>query len=85
MLRSLRQAILPLTAVLCLLIGLFWLWFWYEYSLKWAISDTLPGPQDSAVVFYDSGVAQLGFLAFGWLLLALFLYILHRRWQRSSD
>lgn len=77
----LRRVILPMMSVLCLLIGLFWLWFWYEFSLKWALSDTLPGPQDTAVVFYGSGVAQLGFLAFAWFLLALFFYWLHRRWQ----
>ncbi|MAU00164.1 MAG: hypothetical protein CL608_23740 [Anaerolineaceae bacterium] len=80
---SLRKVILPVTAVLCLIIGLFWIWFWYEFSLKWALTDTMPGPTESAVVFYGSGVAELGFLAFGWLLLALFLYGLHRRWQRA--
>ena len=82
MFRTLRQTILPATAVLCLFIGLFWLWFWYEFSLKWALSGTLPEPTESAVVFYGTGVAELGFLAIGWLLLALFLYALHRRWQR---
>jgi len=81
MIRSLRQVILPVAAVFCLIIGLFWLWFWYEFSLKWALSDTLPRPQDTAVVFYGSGVAQLGFLTFAWFLLALFFYWLHRRWQ----
>ena len=83
MFRSLRQAILPIMAVLCLLIGLFWIWFWYEFSLKWALSGTMPDQTESAVVFYGSGVAELGFLAFGWLLTALFLYGLHRRWQRT--
>ena len=82
MLLTLRRVILPVTAVLCLLIGLFWVWFWYEFSLKWALAGTLPAPGDTAVVFYDSGVTQLGLIAFGWLLLALFLYGLHRRWQR---
>lgn len=84
MFTSLRRVILPVTAVLCLFIGLFWLWFWYEFSLKWALSDSLPGPGDSAVVFYGSGVAELGFLAFGWLLLAVILYLLHRRWRNNS-
>lgn len=83
MFRSLRRVILPVTAVFCLLIGLFWLWFWYEFSLKWALADTLPQPMDSAVVFYGTGVAELGFIAFGWLLLAAVFYGLHRRWQRS--
>lgn len=82
MFRSLRQTILPVMAVLCLFIGLFWLWFWYEFSLKWALSGTLPGPEQSAVVFYGSGVVELGLLALGWLLLSLILYGLHRRWQR---
>ena len=82
MFRLLRRVILPVTAVFCLLIGLFWLWFWYEFSLKWALSGTMPGPEESAVVFFGSGVAELGFLAFAWLLLALVLYGLHRRWQR---
>jgi hypothetical protein len=84
MFRSLRRVILPVTAVLCLIIGLFWVWFWYEFSLKWALSGTLPSSSESAVVFYGSGVAELGFLAFGWLLLALFLYGLHRRWRHSQ-
>jgi hypothetical protein len=84
MFRSLRRVILPVTAVLCLIIGLFWVWFWYEFSLKWALSGTMPSPSESAVVFYGSGVAELGFLAFGWLLLALFLYGLHRRWRHSQ-
>jgi hypothetical protein len=83
MFRSLRGVILPVTAVLCLIIGLFWIWFWYEFSLKWALADTMPAPGDSTVVFFGSGVTQLGLLAFGWLLLALFFYGLHRRWQRS--
>ena len=83
MFRSLRQVILPVTAVLCLIVGLFWLWFWYEFSLKWALLDSMPDITESTVVFYGSGVAELGFLAFGWLLLALFLYGLHRRWQRK--
>lgn len=81
MIRSLRQVVLPFTAVLSLLIGLFWLWFWYEFSLKWALADRLPGPRDSAVVFYGNGVIQLGLIAGGWLLLAFILYWLHRRWQ----
>ena len=85
MLHALRRIILPVTAVFCLVIGLFWVWFWYEFSLKWALSDTLPVPGDSAVVFYGSGVAELGFLAFGWLLLALILYGLHRRWRHSIN
>ena len=84
MFESLRRVILPVTAVLCLVIGLFWIWFWYEFSLKWALADTLPAAADSAVVFYGSGVSQLGFIAFGWLLLAIFLYLLHRRWQRRE-
>lgn len=83
MLRSMRQVILPVAAVLCLMIGLFWVWFWYEFSLKWALAGTMPTPADSAVVFYDGGVTQLGFIAFGWLLLAIIFYGLHRRWQRS--
>ncbi|MCA9901532.1 MAG: hypothetical protein H6654_13400 [Ardenticatenaceae bacterium] len=85
MFTSLRRVILPVTAVLCLLIGLFWLWFWYEFSLKWVLSDTMPGLGDTAVVFYDSGIAQLGFLAFGWLLLAVVLVVLHRRWRVPPD
>lgn len=85
MFASLRRVILPVTAVLCLIIGLFWLWFWYEFSLKWALSGTLPQPGDSAVVFYGSGVAELGFLAFGWLLLAGVLYLLHRRWRVREE
>lgn len=85
MFASLRRVILPVTAVLCLIIGLFWLWFWYEFSLKWALSDTLPQPGDSAVVFYGSGVAELGFLAFGWLLVAGVLYLLHRRWRVREE
>ena len=85
MFTSLRRVILPVTAVLSLIIGLFWLWFWYEFSLKWAMANTLPGPGDTAVVFYGSGVAQLGFLAFGWLLLAIVLYLLHRRWRISPE
>lgn len=84
MFAALRRVILPVTAVLCLFIGLFFLWFWYEFSLKWALSGTLPEPGDATVVFYGSGVTELGFLAFGWLLLALFLYLLHRRWRRSA-
>ena len=83
MFRSLRQVILPVTAVLCLIVGLFWLWFWYEFSLKWALLDSMPDLTESTVVFYGSGVAELGFLAFGWLLLALFLYGLHRRWREN--
>ena len=85
MFASLRRVILPVTAVLCLIIGLFFIWFWYEFSLKWAIADTLPEPGDATVVFYGSGVAELGFLAFGWLLLAGFLYVLHLRWRRSPE
>ena len=85
MFRSLRRVILPVTAVLCLFIGLFWIWFWYEFSLKWAMADTLPAATDSTVVFYGSGVSQLGFIAFGWLFLAIFLYVLHRRWQRREN
>lgn len=85
MFASLRRVILPVTAVLCLIIGLFFLWFWYEFSLKWAIAGTLPEPGDATVVFYGSGVAELGFLAFGWLLLAVFLYVLHLRWRRSPE
>ncbi|WP_420630241.1 hypothetical protein [Candidatus Leptofilum sp.] len=83
MFASLRRVILPVTAVLCLIIGLFWLWFWYEFSLKWALAGTLPELGDTAVVFYGSGVAELGFLAFGWLLLAIILYVLHRRWRKD--
>ncbi|MEZ4592079.1 MAG: hypothetical protein R3D55_13200 [Chloroflexota bacterium] len=85
MFTSLRRVILPVTAVLCLIIGLFWLWFWYEFSLKWALSGTLPAPGDSTTVFYGSGVAQLGFLAFGWLLLAIVLFVLHRRWRVREE
>ncbi len=85
MFASLRRVILPVTAVLCLLFGLFWLWFWYEFSLKWALADAMPAPGDSTVVFYGSGVAELGFLAFGWLLLAIILYALHRRWRGRRE
>lgn len=81
---SIRRVILPVSAVFCLLVGLFWIWFWYEFSLKWALSGRMPDAHDSTVVFFGSGVAQLGFLAFGWLLLALVMYGLHRRWQRQS-
>ena len=80
----LRRVILPVTAVLCLLIGLFWLWFWYQFGLKWSLAGSPPDLTESAVFFYGSGIAELGFLAFGWLLLALFLYLLHRRWQRAD-
>jgi hypothetical protein len=72
-------------AACCGLIGIFWLWFMYEFSLKWldANGEVVP-VVDTAVVFGAEGATWIGMVAAGWLLLALFFGFLQWRISRRQ-
>lgn len=84
MFQAIRQVIFAFTAVCCGLIGLFWLWFMYQFSLRWLDADGEVGAvMGTAVVFGREGAYWIGGVAVGWLLLALFFGFMQWRISRS--
>ncbi len=84
MFQAIRQVIFAFTAVCCGLIGLFWLWFMYQFSLRWLDANGEVGPMvGTAVVFGREGAYWIGGVAVGWLLLALFFGFMQWRVSRS--
>ncbi len=84
MFHAMRQVIFAFAAVCCGLIGLFWLWFMYQFSLRWldANGEVMPA-MDTAVVFGREGAYWIGAVAVGWLLLALFFGMM--QWHVSRN
>lgn len=80
-----RNVIFAFAAVCCGLIGLFWLWFLYEFSLKWLDANgEVSEVVGSAVVFGREGANWIGAVAAGWFLLALFFGFVQWRVSRRS-
>ena len=80
MLRSMTNVIFGFVGGICLLIGLFWIWFMYEFSLKWAKYDgNLPPSAAGTAVFGTEGAWWIGFIATGWIVLAVILLLIQRR------
>lgn len=72
-------------AVCCGLMGVFWLWFMYQFSLRWLDENGLPGPEaGTAVVFGKEGAEWIGIVALGWFMLALLFGFLQWRLQRQQ-
>ena len=85
MLQSIRNVIYAFAAVGCALFGVFWLWFMYEFSLKWLDENGLPGPEiGTAVVFGREGAEWIGMIAVGWFMLALLFAFLQWRVMRQQ-
>jgi hypothetical protein len=85
MFQAIRNVIFAFAAICCGLAGLFWLWFLYEFSLKWLdangeVSDVV----GTAVVFGREGANWIGGVAAGWFLLALFFALAQWRVSRRS-
>ena len=86
MFKSITNVIFAFVAVICLLIGLFWLWFLYEFSLKWAKYDgNIPPDAGATAVFGSDGAWWIGLVAGGWLILAVVFWIIHRRTNRTTS
>lgn len=84
MFQAIRQVIFAFMAVCCGLIGLFWFWFMYQFSLKWLDADGNVGAAMGAtVVFGREGAYWIGAIAVGWLLLALFFGFMQWRVSRK--
>lgn len=85
MLRTLSNVIFGLVAAVCLAIALFWVWFLYEYSVKWQLSGRDPLQDASArVVFGAEGAWWIGAVAAGWFILALLLAFIQWRVRRKA-
>ena len=86
MLQSIRHVIYAFAAVGCAFFGAFWLWFMYEFSLKWLNGDGMPGPEiGTAVVFGREGAQWIGAVAVGWFILAgVFAFLQWRLLQQSE-
>lgn len=75
---AIRNVIFAFAAVCCALMGVFWLWFMYQFSLRWLTPAGEIGPEvGTAVVFGREGAAWIGVVAMGWFMLALLLSGLH--------
>lgn len=82
MFQAIRNVVFGFMAACCALISLFWLWFMYEFSLKWLDGNGEVGPVvGTAVVFGSEGATWIGMVAAGWLLLALLFVFL--QWRMS--
>ncbi len=80
MLRSMTNVIFGFVAGVCLLVGLFWFWFLYSFSLKWAKYDgNLPASAAGTAVFGTEGAWWIGFIAAGWIVLAVVFWLIQRR------
>lgn len=85
MFQAIRHVLFAFVAVCCALIGLFWLWFMYEFSLKWLDANGQVGPAVGAtVVFGREGAEWIGIVAGGWFVLALIFGWLQWRVSRQS-
>lgn len=84
MFRAIRNVIFAFAAVVCALIGLFWLWFMYNFSLKWfdANGELLP-EIGTAVIFGPEGATWIGMVAAGWFVLALGFGVIQWRMNRQ--
>lgn len=86
MFQAIRNVIFAFAAVCCGLIGLFWLWFMYQFSLRWLDADGEVGQMVGAtVVFGREGAYWIGAVAVGWLLLALFFGFMQWRISRKPS
>lgn len=84
MLRSITNVVFGLAAFICLLISAFFVWFMYEYSLKWLSPDGFVSPNvDTAVAFGRAGAWWIGSVALGWFLLAILFWLIHHRIQKQ--
>lgn len=85
MLRSMTNVIFGFVGGICLLVGLFWIWFMYEFSLKWAkYEGNLPPSAGGIVVFGTEGAWWIGFIAGGWIVLAVIFWLIQRRVNRKG-
>ena len=73
MMKTITRIIFAAAALLSLLVGLFWLWFLYEYGRRDMVTGSAPGEQ--ALLGY-------GLLAGFWCLLALAFFLYYRRIRR---
>lgn len=86
MFQSIRNVIYAFAAICCALFGAFWLWFMYQFSLRWLDAEGLPGPEiGTAVVFGREGAQWIGSVAVGWFILALFFGFLQWRLMRRQS
>jgi len=73
MMKTMTRIIFAAAALLSLLVGLFWLWFLYEYGRQDVVGGRAAGEQ--ALFGY-------GLLAGFWFLLALAFFLYYRRLRR---
>ena len=86
MLRSITNVIFGLMAVMCVLAGLFWVWFLYEYSLKWLkYGGNIPVDAGATAVWGEEGAWWVGGIAVGWFVVAIFFWIIHRRMNKKNE
>ena len=81
---AVRNVIYAFAAICCALIGLFWLWFLYAFSLRWLSPDGTPVATGSGVFFGQEGAEWIGILAAGWFALALLFAVLQWRHLRRQ-
>jgi len=82
---SIKNVIFAFMAVCCGLIGVFWLWFMYEYSLRWLDESGNVVPNvETAVAFGREGAEWIGLVAVGWFILAILFGLIQWRVSRST-
>ncbi len=85
MFKAVKNVIFAFMAVCCALIGLFWLWFVYAYSLRWLDANGEIGPEvGTAVIFGREGAEWMGVMALGWFALALLFALIQWRVSRNQ-
>ena len=86
MMRSITNVVFGLAAFISLLIGAFFVWFMYEYSLRWLTPEGAVSPgADAVVVFGREGAWWIGGVAAGWFILAALFWLIHHRVQKRLE
>lgn len=84
MFQAIRDVLFGFMAVCCALIGFFWLWFMYAYSLKWLDADgEVVMGESTTVAFGADGASWIGLVAAGWLVLAVFFGLIQWRVRKN--